>query len=669
MLKIFTVISLIILISSCDEEANLSLENNHLNYLFSKSTDDQISDWEKKVLTDSIYKLIYDQKSSKPHRDNLFKVANRYYNLRDYKLYKDVTSRILFLSSRAYDSIHLAKAYSYMGDYYQAKQQADSSLYYYLNAKKIYSQKDMQQEVANNLLLMATVKITENDWRGAETHAIQSLEIFRLLGNKNKVSKAYNILGAISHNLDDYELAITMYTRAAEEYSEDEFNKVNCHREILIHNIATVLIDQEKFREASDLYNVILSPYIFKNVPGLYASALSHYATCQNKLFPNSHKPKIWHKRAVFLSDSLQLPVSSVVTRYKYADFCLSRGDIDEANSLGKQALARAKPLGDRVLTLRSLEKLILTDPNNASAYSKEYIALNDSLQIAERKIRNKFARIEFETDQLQIERDRAIVDSGAFYNMFFIFLILIGAITYWVYRRMGYSLDQEAKFQARADGELFDSLAIQRSKVMEGRIFEKERISRELHDGVLNDLSFVRNSLAIVIDKGDLSSKLKGCKKYLNQLQIIEKEIHTISHDLKGSNILKAQSFRKLVDDFCELQHTASEINWSFEHDVAIKWKKVNSKLKVNIYRILQEAVQNINRHSYASYASIYIFLKEGKIHIHISDDGIGFKSATKAMGTGLKNIQTRADLQGGHVEIQAIKGEGMKIFLEFPY
>lgn len=625
---------------------------------------------QRKHYVDSIYHNHIRASTVNYTIDNLFVIANGYYNINERSSYSEVTDKLLELSKIQKNDFAFAKANVYKGNYFSVQNNPDSSFKSYYTAKKIFIRLGDEAQIANVLTKMARLKVIDNDWIGGEDYAQQALKIYIKLNDTNKQADLYNILGFISSNLGQYSDADVMYLRAL-SLIDTRINPENPHqREVIEYNLAHSYLQQSLYQKADVVFAAILKlPTVKTTSPYLYSGTLASYAQTQHRLFPFKRNVANMFKQAIQLHDSLKFVSHSIINRCKFSEYYISIQDTTSADILSRQAYQLSKTQNDKSLEILALQQLILTDPNNASAYSKEYIALNDSLQIAERKIRNKFARIEFETDQLQIERDRAIVDSGAFYNMFFIFLILIGAITYWVYRRMGYSLDQEAKFQARADGELFDSLAIQRSKVMEGRIFEKERISRELHDGVLNDLSFVRNSLAIVIDKGDLSSKLKGCKKYLNQLQIIEKEIHTISHDLKGSNILKAQSFRKLVDDFCELQHTASEINWSFEHDVAIKWKKVNSKLKVNIYRILQEAVQNINRHSYASYASIYIFLKEGKIHIHISDDGIGFKSATKAMGTGLKNIQTRADLQGGHVEIQAIKGEGMKIFLEFPY
>lgn len=670
MFRLPIIFVLILIVSGCnlvkDEE---QIREQEIILLFDRSNDVNISGERRKLMTDTLLDLIPADMTSYHSRSRLFKVANRYYNLREFLQFKKVSQRILNECLQVNDTVNLGKAYSYMGDYYQVIQHSDSALFYYYNAKKFFLNTKRREEVAEVLLQIAILKINENDWRGAENHAIESLTIFKEAKNSLKISSVYNILGAISHNLDDHILAISMYQRAIAEFSENKDNKHMCQLEIIKHNLATVYLEQGNYEVAHKLYRSILNDTLFANLPDLYASTLSHYANSTSKLFPQDENVVEMHRRAVFLSDSLFVPISSVVTRYKLAEYYITEHDSLNARKVASEALVLARPLNDKVLTIKSLKQLILADPKNASKYSKEYIALNDSLQIAERQMQNKFARIEFETDQMKIERDNAIFDNSIFLTLFLIFSILISGVLYFAYKRTGWSQARDFKFRQKLDSEIFYLVSQQQQKVMEGRQYEKARISRELHDGVLNDLSFVRNSLAYVIGKGEFASTFNGFQKYLDRLQLIEREIHTISHDLKGKTILHGHSFRKIVDELFEHQHTTTPIEWTFSHDETIRWKYVNSQLKINIYRILQELIQNVNRHSYAKYATVNILRINDKIEITVFDDGRGFTSKNQNTGTGLNNMRERMLLNGGSISVESGYKMGVKIILEFPY
>ena len=661
---------LFLFIGCSDTEQGIILKYKRVDELIFKIDDTLIPNKIKVNSMDVVFKDLKAFNYDKEVQKRVFKVANRYYNLGEFEKYKDVINFSLLKSRLKNDSISEAKSLLYLGDYHHITVRSDSAVYYYKNARKIYESKKLYKEVGDVLLQMAYVKTRENDWVSGERHSLEALRYYNFTNEIENAAAVYDLLGYISGNMGDYEEAVKLFEKGLELLSKVESSPFLNYRERLTFNLAVGKSEIGRSEEALSMCKKLLSDRtLIHETPTLYAAILSKHTELNFKIRSSVKNGEVNYRRAIYILDSLNYPESSIPTRVKLSEFLLAKNDTLKGLVIAGEAYNLSKSHKDKTLQTLSLQQLIFADPKNASKYSKEYIALNDSLQIAERQMQNKFARIEFETDQMKIERDNAIFDNSIFLTLFLIFSILISGVLYFAYKRTGWSQARDFKFRQKLDSEIFYLVSQQQQKVMEGRQYEKARISRELHDGVLNDLSFVRNSLAYVIGKGEFASTFNGFQKYLDRLQLIEREIHTISHDLKGKTILHGHSFRKIVDELFEHQHTTTPIEWTFSHDETIRWKYVNSQLKINIYRILQELIQNVNRHSYAKYATVNILRINDKIEITVFDDGRGFTSKNQNTGTGLNNMRERMLLNGGSISVESGYKMGVKIILEFPY
>jgi signal transduction histidine kinase len=100
-----------------------------------------------------------------------------------------------------------------------------------------------------------------------------------------------------------------------------------------------------------------------------------------------------------------------------------------------------------------------------------------------------------------------------------------------------------------------------------------------------------------------------------------------------------------------------------------ALNWDLVSNNIKINLYRILQEALQNIEKYADAKNVAIIMTLSEtNEIAIIISDDGTGFDSSKKSSGIGIKNMKLRMEELKGSFDIQSEIGKGTKINLTIP-
>lgn len=204
-----------------------------------------------------------------------------------------------------------------------------------------------------------------------------------------------------------------------------------------------------------------------------------------------------------------------------------------------------------------------------------------------------------------------------------------------------------------------------QMRSVIDGQEQERQRLSRELHDGLGQTLVAIKLKLeSIPLDEvGNQRSKVESVKEMFN---------HTIEETRRMSNNLMPAALTEfslavVLRNLCMEVESNSGISVSLV--IGVLPESLNQLIKTYTYRIAQEALNNIVKHSGASRAVISIFSDISKLYLHIEDNGIGFDSSKGyESGNGLYNMKERAILLGGKFEIITAKGGGVKIQAEFP-
>jgi len=299
-------------------------------------------------------------------------------------------------------------------------------------------------------------------------------------------------------------------------------------------------------------------------------------------------------------------------------------------------------------------------DKQKSSTYLAEYVHLNDSLQIEERKIRNKFTRIRFETDEY-IEETEKLTEQRVLISLGSFLAILILTLAYFI--RVQNAKNKELLFekeQQQANEEIFSLMLKQQVKLEEGRMTERHRISQDLHDGVLGKIFGTRLGLGFLNITGD-EVTIEKHKSYIDELQDIEKEIRTISHELKSDILSSKEDFSKIIEDLIIQKCNLGAFEYEFICDADLDWSRINDEIKINYYRIIQEALQNIIKYANAKHVIINIELEDkNTLNLNIKDDGIGFDMKGKRKGIGLKNMQSRASNLEGDFSIHSKINEG---------
>ena len=189
----------------------------------------------------------------------------------------------------------------------------------------------------------------------------------------------------------------------------------------------------------------------------------------------------------------------------------------------------------------------------------------------------------------------------------------------------------------------------------------ERKRIAYELHDGLGQSLNAIAISVKSTLEKveGKVKTGFESLEAIMPIIQESIDEVKRIGMNLRPP-LLDDLGLLPTIGWFVrEYQKTYPSIG--VEKKTEIEETQVPDPLKAVIYRILQEAMNNIGKHSKATLVSISLTkTKDGRIELALEDNGIGFDVESIKKGLGLGSMRERAELSGGSFDIESVGGKG---------
>ena len=203
-------------------------------------------------------------------------------------------------------------------------------------------------------------------------------------------------------------------------------------------------------------------------------------------------------------------------------------------------------------------------------------------------------------------------------------------------------------------------------SALYDGQELERQRISRELHDGLGQMLVALKmkieNSSCINIEKDGvfLEEFRQGFKHTIE-------EVRRVSYDLAPAGLydFKMDVALKML---CEELYRDSGIKVEFSCYGA--FIDVPEKIKNYLFRIAQEALNNAIRHSHADHIEVHLSESQENLILMVEDNGKGFRYSPESefSGNGLYNMKERARLLGGSFDLESSPGKGTMIRVKIP-
>ena len=280
---------------------------------------------------------------------------------------------------------------------------------------------------------------------------------------------------------------------------------------------------------------------------------------------------------------------------------------------------------------------------------------LRDSLWAKEKTESLRELTVKYETKETQLALAQSETKRANTLMWLFaaVAVLLIGSVVFIIYaaRQKRRRMQREIEFAGiRAD--IGRQLTRQ---YVEGLENERQRMARELHDGVCNDLLAIQMNISAGKSADTTASMIDTCRE----------SVRRISHELMPPEFSYA-TLDEVVRFFVSKQADAvcEKISFTYESQTdGSDWADVPDATALEVYRIVQEAVGNAVKHSGADMINVSMILTSEKLYVCIRDNGTNAFSGRK--GLGLESIRRRANAVNGYVSVEHVEAGGTKIDL----
>ena len=521
-------------------------------------------------------------------------------------------------------------------------QQFDSSYYYYNKAKNTAEIKKDTSRIIHSLSWMAQIQRNQDDFTGSETTSIEALTY---IGNKNKFpygeTNIYIGLGNNSLNTYEYNNAIYYYKKAINSKT-DLIDKANME-----NNIAVVLIQLKKYHEASHIFYKLTQKKEILNNDESYSRALNNLGYCYYKMGnPNALK----YLKKSFKIRKQKKDVIALIDSYYNLSVYYKTENTNLSSKYALIAYKKATKIKSVDSRLGSLKLIIENSTSDKlKKYSLLYLKISDSIAKIRLKAKNNFAKIKYDSKKekdenlklkeqkvndilkLQVQKSK----TQALYFVILIILILTGLIYFYLKAK-----NRREKIQAAYTTEI--------------------KIAKKLHDELANDLY----QMITFAETQDLSTE--------NNKETLLHNLDTIY--LRTRNISKENSY---IDTGINYIPTLKGMLTDFNTETAnvlingldsINWISIENTKKITVYRVLQELLVNMKKHSNSNLVVISFKLNNNTIDFNYYDNGIGVKDQNINKKNGLGNIEKRIEDIKGTIDYNSKSSKGFKVNIKFP-
>jgi len=528
----------------------------------------------------------------------------------------------------------LASAYNNIGMVHKNRGNYSMAIKAYYDALRIFEKQKEDKNIGNTYDNLGLVYNEMKQYRTSLEFHMKSLKIREKIQDKYGIGASFTNLGLTYSEMNDNEKALDYYLRSL-RIKEELGDKYGLG--ILLNNLALIYMDKKEYKKALDMYkrsaryhrevedfNGLVFTYINTSMVYLrtkeYAKAETMIDSARiiaNDIKSVSRMAKVYAAYAMLYDQS-----GNYYKAYKSHIILDSLKD-----SLYSENMSRSTT---------EMRELYETEKKEVeiALLQKENIIKN--LEIAQQKNRNR--------NQLMIAA--------------ILLLISVSGVTLW-YIRSKYRLRVKSEHEKR----LLQKEAY--TAVVNAEEGERKRIAMELHDGLGQLLSAARLNVSVLEDIAGEEDKIvvENAESLIDQAIT---DLRNISHNLMPSALIRLGLIPALND-------MAAKINSGKQLKVIIQTSGIDQRLQedfeIALYRVVQEAVNNIMKHAGASTITINLHKEDETLKLDIADDGKGMpENAVKnSKGLGWEDIRSRVSLFNGNMKLYSDPGTGTRININF--
>ncbi len=602
----------------------------------------------------------------------------------------------------------LSYSYNILGHYHKVKSNYDSAYYYYKKSlvirQNLHDTISIAQSYRN---IMSIEKLMGNNQKAITT----GLLAIQLLALKPTITKAVNEkawlevnIASIYATIGDYEKAVTFANKGKTQFQKQEDEE---GLSAATMNLGIIYKEQKQYSKALNEFNSVINYCItsnnqrelakaYNNLGVIYYDlnnydlALVNYKKSITIRLQNDYKDDISGslKNIGIIYETKQQADSAFKYYNQSLDLSYESGDIEslyESHRLlgnlllsqkkytqALQQLTKALHLSEqanvspeKILLLKEISTTyqFLGNTDSALIYANHYATLNDSLNEILRssiELESKLKEKELELVISKEKNERQVLITYGVVG----FLILV-LIIFWLYSRSAKAKRRELEFKEIIKEK---ELLLLDAKLV-GEEDERKRLGTELHDTIGSILSATKYAF-----KAMENSIEKLMSENKNQYQKINKmlddamdAVRKISHNMV-TGIITEKGLEGALIALCEMFEQSEKLK--IELNVHGLTTPMTHIVETNIYRIIQELMSNIIKHSSAKKVSIQLLKSKENINVIVEDDGKGFNPSDTNLrkGIGLSNIENRVKKLSGKWTIDSGKGRGTTVIIDVP-
>lgn len=667
----FAVVLLTLFLLSCKNTNNTALsqpKNDSIKKYLELASNDTLPIPDRNKYNKKAFSFIDLSKNDTLTRWYLFKISANYSSSFNKKKYLKVSRFHFEKSKKVYDTLNLARYYSYRAAYFMKLSVFDSSYFYYLKSEELYKKTNDKFGLTIVYLCKGSVLYSVNNYLEAELWFNKALSLLKNTKYKNRLVLTYLNLGLVEFQLGNYDSSMKYYKEGLKIIDNNKIKTNEVNKAYIYLNLCFLYDKKKDFKKS---YSFLKLASNCKNIkrdnPALYIYILENLA--QNSMKNNDFKelPRRFFK-ILKISDLLNDCQNSFNCRMDLSNFFLKIKDTINAQKYANEALLVAKKSKVPYNILNGLRQVGYTNKNRAQQCIDEYDKKIDSLLIADRKTRNQFYKIQLDVDQITQEKETAISQKWIIISMMTGILLIVILLFVIFYQKSKQKEVELLQAQQKANEETYQMFLNQQALQDEAKTVEKKRIALELHDNILNKLASIRFNLYPITQKND-SEIQKNAEKHINKIKDVEDEIRTISHDFSNDLFAEAYSFKIILEKLIDEQNKLyPDTHYRLELEDKINLDNISSKIKMNMYRIIQEVLYNVHKHAKATRVAVAIIQDENNICISILDNGVGFDTSKTKDGIGIKNIKMRIKQLSGKFSVISSAKYGTAINMAIP-
>jgi signal transduction histidine kinase len=525
-----------------------------------------------------------------------------------------------------------------VGHKHYESEEFDSSYYYYSKAKYAAEIKKDTSRIIQSLSWMAEIQRNEGDYSGSET---TSIEAFPFIENSNKYlygeTNIYIGLGNNYLNTFDNDNAIYYFKKAINSKTDEDIKSG------IISNICIAYTEKGDYEKAIQT----LLPLILKR------KVISHETFARiNDNLGHAYDKAESTKAFYYLNKGLKIREKlkddwGIISSYYHLSEYYKKSNLNIANNYALLAYQLATKGNSVDSRLECLKLLIQNSAGKKSKeYSKIYLHINDSINKVRLKAKNQFAKIKYDSTKEKEEnvklKAQTILQKEQQHNKNLLLYFVVGVIITMsiLVGNFLVAKNKREKIKSSYNTEI--------------------RIAKKLHDELAND---VFQTMAFA-ETHDLSTS-QNREILLNNLETIYSRTRNISKE--NSTIEAGPMFvpnlKEMISGF-----NNNEVNVLVNGIDTINWATIESNKKITLYRVIQELLVNMKKHSQCNLAVLTFKKNENTVQVDYSDNGIGVDFDEKKSRNGLQNVENRILAIKGTLTFDTKSNKGFKVNIIFP-